>query len=150
MHATTVSMAALGLAATSLAAPAPAIDEVAVEKRFKGGWCGVHVHIKQGQDNRFATVKVFDANQFQLAQKDFQVTVKNVIFGSISGNGLPQELHINVNPSNDSPASFEYGDQHWESGKSNTKNSRCSVGKWDNGGPWSTTSKLDMDCGFSC
>ncbi|KAK8040759.1 hypothetical protein PG994_013766 [Apiospora phragmitis] len=102
MHATTVFMAVLGLAATSLAAPA---EEVAVEKRFKGGWCGVHVHIKEGPDNHFADVKVFDANQFQVAQKSFQDKRKNTIFGSVSGNGLPQELRINIGGSADGPVS---------------------------------------------
>ncbi|KAK8066799.1 hypothetical protein PG997_013546 [Apiospora hydei] len=150
MHATAVFMAILGLGTTSLAAPtsAPA-HEVAVEKRFKSGLCGVHVHIQRGWERYQADVKVFDADHNVVAEQAFRAK-GNVISGKIGGNGLPNELEIHVTNGDENPATFVYGDEHWESGQSGTKNDRCSVGEWDHKAHWPNRNTVDMDCGFPC
>ncbi|KAK8022402.1 hypothetical protein PG993_013169 [Apiospora rasikravindrae] len=99
MHATTFLLAALSLATTSLAASSPA----AVEKRFEGGWCGVHVQVTQDHDNHWATVKVFDSNQVQIAQKDAQENVGDAITAAVGGNGLTEVLVVKVVAGTESP-----------------------------------------------
>ncbi|KAK8035579.1 hypothetical protein PG993_010574 [Apiospora rasikravindrae] len=150
MYVKAVFMAALSLVGTSLAAPTPApSQEVAVEKRFNGGWCGVHVHIQRGWKSYEANVKVFDANQGLVVERDIKAK-GNTISGGVGGNGLPNELQVNVVNGHDSPASFVYGDQHWDSGSEGSKNDRCGVGKWDHKAHWPNKNTVDLDCGFSC
>ncbi|KAK7937847.1 uncharacterized protein PG986_014715 [Apiospora aurea] len=149
MHATTIFLAVLSLAAKAMGAPSNA----SVERRFEGGWCGVHVHLlKQWPpDLEFSvTVKVFDAKQSYVTQGDFKARVDSVMGGSIGGNGLPKDLVFTIYLRNDSPVSFEYDNEQWESGKPRSENDHCKVGKWKHIGFLSRKLKLDMDCGFTC
>ncbi|KAK8100076.1 hypothetical protein PG999_010450 [Apiospora kogelbergensis] len=139
MHATTVFMAILGFTSTFLAAPITApTEEVAIEKRFTGGWCGVHVYIK---GTSLAYVKVFDGHQDMVTHRQYQARRDGPIKASIFGSGLPQALNFSIATSIDSP--------RWDSGRAGSKNDRCSVGKWD-GEDWAEFSTLNLDCGFTC
>ncbi|KAK8066800.1 hypothetical protein PG997_013547 [Apiospora hydei] len=157
MHATTIFLAILGLAAKSLAAPIPAANKTTgVEKRFEGGWCGLHLRGERHDANVKAFVKVFDSRQSQLQDESvFESHNRGTIVGAVPAGtgGLPLELRMNIFHGDGAVATFEYGDQHWDSGAAGTQNDHCKVGKYDGfrndifmGDQYS----VDLDCGFSC
>ncbi|KAI8652525.1 hypothetical protein NCS57_01316700 [Fusarium keratoplasticum] len=132
-------------ASTQEAAEAPKIN-----KRFNGGWCGVHVHTFDGENAKGShemNVWVYDGKQ-QL------IWSKESIWGDgqlmAESEGLPLVLNINTHGSGDDVATFTYGDDAWGSGKWDSNNGRCSVGKQDSPSLTSSTVTVDLDCGFSC
>ncbi|KAM6509957.1 hypothetical protein FALCPG4_017591 [Fusarium falciforme] len=132
-------------APTQEAAEAPKIN-----KRFNGGWCGVHVHTFDGENAKGShemNVWVYDGKQ-QL------IWSKESIWGDgqlmAESEGLPLVLNINTHGSGDDVATFTYGDDAWGSGKWDSNNGRCSVGKQDSPSLTSSTVTVDLDCGFSC
>ncbi|KAL6364536.1 hypothetical protein LRP88_01939 [Fusarium phalaenopsidis] len=137
----------LGLA---IAAPAQeAAEAPKINKRFNGGWCGVHVHTFDGENAKGShemNVWVYDGKQ-QL------IWSKESIWGDgqlmAESEGLPLVLNINTHGSGDD-ATFTYGDDAWGSGKWDSNNGRCSVGKQDSPSLTSSTVTVDLDCGFSC
>ncbi|KAK8035578.1 hypothetical protein PG993_010573 [Apiospora rasikravindrae] len=150
MHAPTIFIAILGLAAKSLAAPIPTTaPAAAVEKRFQGGWCGVHVRAELVEDTARASVKLFDGAQFQLLAKDFEAKRGDMILANIPSGELPEAMSINILAPHDE-AVFRYGDQQWGSGMAGSQNDRCKVGRWDHTGVTTPKATVDLDCGFSC
>ncbi|RSL66598.1 hypothetical protein CEP54_003634 [Fusarium duplospermum] len=138
----------LGLA---IAAPTQeAAEAPKINKRFNGGWCGVHVHTFDGENAKGShemNVWVYDGKQ-QL------IWSKESIWGDgqlmAESEGLPLVLNINTQGSGDDVATFAYGDDAWGSGKWDSNNGRCSVGKQDSPSLTSSTVTVDLDCGFSC
>ncbi|KAM0304867.1 hypothetical protein HYE67_001442 [Fusarium culmorum] len=131
-------------AGLALAAPTPD-SEKSLTKRFNGGWCGVHIHLFNGENPKGShemNVFVYDGKQQLVWSKE-----------SIWGNGilmaesenLPAVLNINTYGGG-ALATFTYGDQAWDS----NEKPRCSVGAWDGPSFGSSTQTLEMDCGFSC
>ncbi|KAK7429445.1 hypothetical protein QQZ08_004037 [Neonectria magnoliae] len=136
--------------AAAAPAPAPAAEGSGLSKRFNGGWCGVHVHTFNG-DNAKGThemnLRVYDAKQ-QLVWSKESIWGDGVLLAE--SEGLPNVLNINTFGSGDDVATFTYGDDAWGSGKWDSNNGRCSVGKQDSPSLTSTTVTIDLDCGFSC
>ncbi|RMJ20283.1 hypothetical protein BHE90_004806 [Fusarium euwallaceae] len=138
----------LGLA---IAAPTQEAGEAPkINKRFNGGWCGVHVHTFDGENAKGShemNVWVYDGKQ-QL------IWSKESIWGDgqlmAESEGLPLVLNINTHGSGDDVATFTYGEDAWGSGKWDSNNGRCSVGKQDSPSLTSSTVTVDLDCGFSC
>ncbi|RBR25590.1 uncharacterized protein FIESC28_01553 [Fusarium coffeatum] len=132
---------------TGLAMAAPTREtEKSLTKRFNGGWCGVHIHLFQGENAKGS----HEMNVFVYDGKQQMVWSQESIWGDgllmAKSEGLPAELNINTFGSN-ALATFTYGDdQAWDS----KEQPRCSVGAWDGPGFLSTTQTLEMDCGFSC
>ncbi|KAK7966291.1 uncharacterized protein PG986_000568 [Apiospora aurea] len=155
MHATNIFLAILGLAAKSMTAPIPAAHKNGVAKRFEGGWCTLHLRGELGDGIARGVVKVYDNNHFQLHDEIvFEARRGNTIIGNVPAGtgGLPQELRMNIF-TKQGPATFEYGDQRWDSGAEGTQNDRCKVGKYDApGNPIFVDNHytVDLDCGFSC
>ncbi|KAF4455749.1 hypothetical protein F53441_1948 [Fusarium austroafricanum] len=132
-----------------IAAPAPE-GEKQLTKRFNGGWCGVHIHMFDGENEK----GTYEMNVYVYDGKQQLIWFKESIWGTgtlmAETEGLPAVLNINAHGSGDDIATFTYGDQAWGAGKPGTKNDKCSVGQWDSPSWTSTTSLLEMDCGFSC
>ncbi|KAK6069225.1 hypothetical protein SCUP234_07112 [Seiridium cupressi] len=141
MQYSTILFSLLTLASSALAAPTE-------EKRFDGGWCGVHAHLSSA-DSLSVTIKVYDSKQFLVASQEFSGS--GTVTGTISAqNGMGSDLSINAATNGDNIVSFEYGSDYWGSGKAKTSNSRCSVGDWDLKSVFTGRETLDLDCGFSC
>ncbi|KAK7996039.1 hypothetical protein PG991_015506 [Apiospora marii] len=152
MRAITTFLAVLGLASKAWAAQMPAnstTEDASIDKRFVGGWCGVHVQVRVDHEKatESAWVRVFDGAQTISGTTVFEDTKGVNGFGGILHHRLECPLQISVfRPG--SLVAFAYNGDVWYS-HANTKDDRCSVGDWDNTdvGVYST---IDMDCGFSC
>ncbi|RSM14906.1 hypothetical protein CEP52_001075 [Fusarium oligoseptatum] len=115
----------LGLA---IAAPTQEAGEAPkINKRFNGGWCGVHVHTFDGENAKGS----HEMNVWVYDDKQQLIWSKESIWG-------------------DDVATFTYGEDAWGSGKWDSNNGRCSVGKQDSPSLTSSTVTVDLDCGFSC
>ncbi|KAK8091892.1 hypothetical protein PG997_002253 [Apiospora hydei] len=95
MHAITVFLAVLSLAAKALGAP----TNTSIERRFEGGWCGLHIHVEVNRPYlhyTWLTIKVYDGKKAYVNEGDFKEPVDKVMFGSIGGHGLPMDLSFEV------------------------------------------------------
>ncbi|KAH9909336.1 hypothetical protein F4778DRAFT_776487 [Xylariomycetidae sp. FL2044] len=153
MQFTTTSISLLALATTSVLASPVQKTEPQMEKRFNGGWCGVHLHVSSG-DNNFedVTAKVYDGNSVLLTSPPKVHSENGVITMDIQEAGMPQSLHIAVTQDgqDDNIASFTYGDDWWQSGPAASSNGHCKVGQWDLKYVTDFHETVDLDCGFSC
>ncbi|CAJ2499996.1 Uu.00g028490.m01.CDS01 [Anthostomella pinea] len=148
MHFTTATISLLALAGASIATPL-----AKVEKRFNGGWCGLHLHVSSGDnDMEDVTAKVFDGNGILIAAPAKVHSDEGTVTVDIQEGGMPANLHIIVtqDKQDDNVASFTYGDQGWTSGNAKNPNSRCKVGDWDLASTFDEHETVDLDCGFSC
>ncbi|KAF4943178.1 hypothetical protein FSARC_14998 [Fusarium sarcochroum] len=119
-------------------------------KRFNGGWCGVHIHLFDGENEKGThemNVFVYDGTQ-QLVWSKESIWGNGLLMAE--SEGLPAILNINARGAGDDIATFTYGEEKWGAGKPGSNNGRCSVGQWDSPSWTSTTSLLELDCGFSC
>ncbi|KAI0023952.1 hypothetical protein F4780DRAFT_726993 [Xylariomycetidae sp. FL0641] len=148
MYAPTLVGTFLALAATSIASPT---SRPAMQKRFQGGWCTLHIHYDfDGGNAGSADVKIFDGTGFQVWEGSGDADEGDTLM--MSSGGLPSTLAINLSADSAAAdiATFEYNDETFGSGATGTANDHCSVGKWDYTNPWGDEHHLDMDCGFTC
>lgn len=97
MQLSTILVTLVAFATSALAAPTDMT--MSGEKRFVGGWCGLHVKVSS-EDSMKGTVKVYDSKQFLLAQQDFSGS--GTITGVITAqNGMGKDLSFNVQTSGD-------------------------------------------------
>ncbi|CAJ2510313.1 Uu.00g050160.m01.CDS01 [Anthostomella pinea] len=155
MYASTAVASFLVLAGLSVAAPVTDSSSnaaAAVEKRFAGGWCTLHIReVAHYNTGHKATITIYDANQFQMyTDEQSNSDGKVIIFKS---QNLPKELDVSINFGSDNKkdeASFVYGDTTFGSGEAKSSNAHCKVGQWDIANTFSDKETLDMDCGFTC
>ncbi|KAJ4256281.1 hypothetical protein NW762_009361, partial [Fusarium torreyae] len=117
----------IGLA---IAAPTAEGDNK-LTKRFNPGWCGVHIHLFDGENEKGShemNVYVYDGTQ-QLVWSKESIWGNGLLMTEIEG--LPKILNVNTRGAGDDIATFTYGDDAWGAGKPGSKNDRCSVGQWD-------------------
>ncbi|KAI1085295.1 hypothetical protein F5B20DRAFT_590051 [Whalleya microplaca] len=147
MYFTCAVVSILALASATISAPLESAHQA--KKRFNGGTCSVHLRVSQDFVSMSATVQVKDGKNNPLNQPNTDVSELGAgVTVDASGDGLPQTLHVDVGGGDwpDNIAYFDYGNDHWGSGAAGEKNSRCSVGGWDQ--KWEAT--IDMDCTFFC
>ncbi|KAH6971078.1 hypothetical protein BKA56DRAFT_678211 [Ilyonectria sp. MPI-CAGE-AT-0026] len=153
MYASTIFASILALAHAALGAPAvtprepreiiqswpePIADQASpdgsIQKRFAGGWCGVHNNeVRQDQGS---------------------------ILVEAQEGGMPDKMYATIfpsgNPSSGDVAEFRYGDRAWRSGGANSEYFEgdllvCKVGNWNTGaGLVPSYEEIDLDCGFTC
>ncbi|KAK6857555.1 hypothetical protein PG995_006382 [Apiospora arundinis] len=128
-----------------------AADANAIEKRkFKGGWCGLHIKNVQG-DYHQADVTVFDADGNTIRSRHKKVDAKKHLVFKFN-KGLPgsEALRVQIGGIKGSIARIQYKGQDFNTGTENTQNANCKVGKNDQ--PWIYKDRfvLNLDCGFSC
>ncbi|KAK8109556.1 hypothetical protein PG999_007693 [Apiospora kogelbergensis] len=128
-----------------------AADTTTIEKRkFKGGWCGLHIKDVYG-DYHQADVTVFDAEGNTIRTRH-KKTDKSKKLNFKFDKGLPGKasLHVQVGGVGGDIARIQYKDQDFKTGVANTQNANCKVGKADQ--PWIYKSRFvtNLDCGFSC
>ncbi|KAH7131645.1 hypothetical protein B0J13DRAFT_626708 [Dactylonectria estremocensis] len=176
MRASTIFASALALASSVLAAPAttpkeprailqswpePIKDQTsAIQKRFAGGWCGVHVHghHKLDSSTRSGWINVLDANGYLVFQNDEIWQDQASIQIEAQEGGMPDKLYATIFPSGNPTSGdvFRYGDKSWRTGGANNEYFEgdllvCKVGNWNSGaGLVPSYEEIDLDCGFSC
>ncbi|KAF7557135.1 hypothetical protein G7Z17_g887 [Cylindrodendrum hubeiense] len=181
MHASTVFAAAIALAHAAIAAPATTPKEPreiiqtwpepieaqtpadgSIQKRFAGGWCGIHVHGHKKTDTsvRSGWIKILDASGYLVFENAEIWQDSGSIIIEAQAGGMPEKMYATIFPSGDpnkgSIAEFRYGEKAWRSGESHSEYLEgdlliCKVGYWNDGpGLVSGYKEIDLDCGFSC
>ncbi|KAK7995857.1 hypothetical protein PG991_015324 [Apiospora marii] len=133
-----------------VAAAAP----IPIEKRWVGGWCGVHVQviINERGDRQSAAVTLFDGAQTWIHKEDIPAAPKahsgnRPFHGEAPGLKSPMQLSIAIDGN---LVDFTYEGDHWSSGAAGSSNDRCTVGQWDSHGGRFIPDTVDLDCGFPC
>ncbi|KAK7934702.1 hypothetical protein PG985_000197 [Apiospora marii] len=130
------------------AAPIP------IEKRWVGGWCGVHVQviINERGDRQSAAVTLFDGAQTWIRKEDIPAVPKahtgnRPFHGEAPGLKSPMQVSVAIDGN---LVDFTYEGDHWSSGVAGSSNDRCTVGQWDSHGARFIPDTVDLDCGFPC
>ena len=114
-----------------------------MEKRYAGGWCGLHVtqHQKNEPDNQSPNYKldihIYDAAQHEIGSVIGADAPEGKGVGITSQ--LPYVLILTTGAVDSDPVTFDYAGAHWTS----SDGSHCGFGSYDSG-------KREGDCGFAC
>ncbi|KAH8675173.1 hypothetical protein BGZ61DRAFT_536453 [Ilyonectria robusta] len=133
-----------------------------IQKRFAGGWCGVHVHghRKLDSETRSGWIKIYDVNGYLVFQNNEVWQDQGSILIEAQEGGMPDKMYATIfpsgNPSSGDVAEFRYGDRAWRSGGANSEYFEgdlliCKVGNWNTGaGLVPSYGEIDLDCSFTC
>ncbi|KAK6856600.1 hypothetical protein PG995_006787 [Apiospora arundinis] len=119
-------------------------------RKFKGGWCGIHIKNVQGDYHQAdVTVKDAEGNTIRTRHKKTDAS-KHLVFKFKKGLPGKDGLRVQIGGVKGNIARIQYKDQDFVTGTENSQNANCKVGKSDQ--PWIYKSRfvLNLDCGFSC